>query len=193
MTRFFLSVIALCLLVNPALARERFFPEGSLSSRADASERMEAWFSEHLLAMHERPLFPAPYGSEIFRFTWLRSFHNPMTFRLVVNPLGGGILYATKNSGNGGFKPGVVLEAQETPINAIEVAQFQKRLSEIGFWYMPRFDEENHGLDGARWILESTRSGVHYFVMRQSPGGTEFQKVMIEFMNLSGMDLGEIY
>jgi hypothetical protein len=42
MKRFVLGVIALCLLVNPALARERFFPEGSLSSRADASERMEA-------------------------------------------------------------------------------------------------------------------------------------------------------
>jgi hypothetical protein len=113
--------------------------------------------------MNERPLFPAPYGREIYRFTWLRSFHSPMTFRLVVDPLGGGTVYATKNSGQGGYEPGTVMEAREIPINATEVAQFQKRLSEIDFWNLKRFDENIFGLDGARWIMEAATSGVHHY------------------------------
>jgi hypothetical protein len=193
MSRFILIVIALCLLVHPTLAQERFFPEGSLSSRADVSERMEGWFSKQLLAMNERPLFPAPYGREIYRFTWLRSFHNPMAFRLVVNPLGGGTLYATKNSGKGGYEPGTVLEARETQLSAIEVARFQKHLSESGFWTMPKFDESQDGLDGAEWIIEAATNGVHHFVVRWSPADPKFHTPMIDFMKLSGMDLGEIY
>jgi hypothetical protein len=193
MTRFILLVVTLYLLARPSFASERFFPEGSLSSRTDVSEQMEDWYSEQLLAMNEKPLFPAPYGQKIYRFTWLRSFHNPMAFRLVVNPLGGGSMYATKNSGKGGYEPGTVLEAREIQLSAIEVARFEKELTDSEFWTLPRFDESTDGFDGAQWIMEAATSGVHHFVIRWSPDDPTFHTPIIKFMELSGMDLGEIY
>jgi len=40
------------------------------------------WYSKHLHAMKEPLLFNRKVKKEVYRFTWLRTFHKPMTFRI---------------------------------------------------------------------------------------------------------------
>jgi len=40
------------------------------------------WYSKHLFAMKEPLLFNRKTEKHIYRFTWLRTFNKPMTFRI---------------------------------------------------------------------------------------------------------------
>lgn len=41
-----------------------------------------AWYSKHLRAMNEPLLFNKKESKQIFRFTWLRTFDNPVAIRI---------------------------------------------------------------------------------------------------------------
>ena len=66
---------------------------------------MNCWYSEMLQALNEPILLGLDGDAEIYRFTWLRTFHNPIVIR--IERKGGSIeLTAKASNGAGGYKPG---------------------------------------------------------------------------------------
>lgn len=96
-------VILAVLAASPGQVAAQFFPPGAFSERADRHQFVSAWYSKHLSAMDEPSLLKmAEAGAhEVYRFTWLRTFHAPFAFRLDVRPDGSGSLLVKSTNGKG--------------------------------------------------------------------------------------------
>jgi hypothetical protein len=191
--RIWYAVLFLLFMHAPSFSDERFFPFGSLGFNTEISERTERHYSEHLKSMGEFPLFRAGKDEKIYRFTWLRSFHHAMVFRLVVNPDGSGVLYSKESSGKGGYEPGKILKSTEIIQSVEAVRRIERQMVSFDFWGMQSRSDDDMGLDGADWVFEASSNGIYHFVVRNSPQGTKFSKSMQQLMISSGLELGSIY
>jgi hypothetical protein len=63
-----------------------YFPAGVLGDTADQHRFLADWYSKHLTAMGEPSLLEVSRQDatvEVYRFLWLRSFHHPISVRLI--------------------------------------------------------------------------------------------------------------
>lgn len=165
-----------------------YFPEGTLH------ESSVAWYSKALIAADEPSLsaqLPAN-GVELYRFTWLRTFHAPIILRLEVRPDGVGILRAKRTNGAGGYEPGVLDLNQASNVSASEVAQFKKALEGFGFWNSPT-EDSRMGVDGAEWIFEGVTSTKYHVVTRWTPDDGPFRRAMLNLLRMSGVHVDRVY
>ncbi len=95
-----------CLL--PARADEPYFPPGAFDKIAQPlvsgklpsdgapvkipGDFKRGWFSKELAALGEAPLLNRTGAETVYRFTWLRSFDPPMTFRWTLKMDGSSVL-----------------------------------------------------------------------------------------------------
>ena len=196
MERSLLRIIAVLLLltVQTAIvaAKEIYFPPGSLSDRADVQNFIENWYSKHLRSMGEVPVYPAVADLHLYRLTWLRTFHHPLVFRLEIRSNGTAMLYTKMTNGKGGYAPGKLIPTEEKHLTKLQVDKLLKGLNSMRFWTAPSLDE-NHGLDGARWILEGVNNGLYHVIDRWSPQQGEFLDWSLQLMQLSGQSLEPLY
>jgi hypothetical protein len=142
-----------------------YFP---ISVFADSAVKNEAdtflvqWYSKMLFALREPIIFNDSSINEIYRFTWLRTFHNPIAIRIEKN--GDNInLYWKLCNGAGGYEPGKLVLDKQKSIDIQIWNEFISRLSNINFWTL-RTKELSFGVDGSKWILEG-KSNKHYHVV----------------------------
>jgi hypothetical protein len=170
-----------------------YFPEGRLAGanrRADNFERH--WYGGELAAMHEPVLSCARAAAtpEVYRFTYLRSFHSAWVFRIERTAAGANV-YAIEGSGpvKLGDEPGPPSQHFIVRRSTQEWARLESVLAEARFW-----NESLHGSregeDGAEWLFEGLRNGEYHLVDRWSPGGS-FEKLGRLFIDLAGQT-GEI-
>src|SRR5215471_9631010 len=84
-----------------------YFPEGSLGDTHAEHEFAAAWYSKHLAALSEPPLWKVSRqhpAVEEYRFLWLRTFHHPLSVRLTVASDSAGTLTYKETSGKGGYE-----------------------------------------------------------------------------------------
>ena len=187
--------LATCFRVPASSADEKpvdYFPVGALHERADLDRLLREWFSKHLLALQEPNLFPAESGREVYRFTWLRSSHNPMTFRLAVASSGTGIINVKRANGRGGYEPGEIDLNIDIAVSKPRVTALKRELGNMGFWQKSSW-LDNMSLDGARWIVETDAEGIYKIVHRSSGSDRELQDWCMSLIALSGIDVGDIY
>lgn len=181
-----LFAVFLCL--GPAQTQKEithYFPP---SVDATTSE----WYSKHLKAMEEPPLWNVKEGSG-FRFLWLRTFHHPVAIR--VQHQGTGItLHAIELDGNGGVLPGGRLRHKDISLTSKQWTQLQAQVERAGFWKLTAVRGEM-GLDGSQWIVEGYRKGRYHLVDRWTPKNGEYRKLGLLFLQLTGWEFtkGEIY
>jgi hypothetical protein len=171
---------------------EQYFPEGILWDNAKADASLRQHFTAHLKALQEPSLFPAPHDKEAYRFTWLRSFHSPMAFRIEVGPTGTGTLSVKRTSGKGGYEPGKINLNTSVFIDHKTVAELRQELADMDFWGKPVW-HQSVGLDGARWVLEANAGGLYKIVHRWATPDPEFCNWCLKLVTLSGVEVGEIY
>ena len=195
-SKFFIFVlIAINLMLSPATAGKNqpiYFPDKIFSDKSNVNALINQWFGEQLLALEELPLYPAETGIEVYRFTWLRSFHKAMSFRLTITPAGTGQLSVTRTNGAGGYDPGSIDLKKNVEIQNSDVEALRNGLKDMGFWLMPA-KEETRGMDGAEWLLESVSGGLYHLVVRWSPQDGKFRDWAMSLMILGNVELGEIY
>lgn len=164
----------------------QYFPPGTFRGIYEGRDRsIQRWYAQNLFALREESLFSeqlAP-GSAVYRFLWLRSFHNPVSVRLRVFPDGRGVATLKVSDGAGGYNPGSLAEQKEVPVSAEDVAVFLAKLEQgAHFWDLPTEPPENCskdsctvGVDGARWIWEANSEGRYHIVDRWSPDKGEYR------------------
>ena len=105
---------------------------------------------------------------ETYRFTWLRTFHNPVVIRISRQHDTFSILLKLCD-GNGGFEPGNLVVNLTRAIPRQDWEIFQGHLNTIDFWAMEPRDDSVIGLDGAEWLLEGKKDGRYRLITRLSP------------------------
>ncbi|ABD81604.1 hypothetical protein Sde_2344 [Saccharophagus degradans 2-40] len=151
-------------LVACAAIKTDYFPEWK---ELDSFER--EWFSAHLRAAREKPI-KLPLYSEVYRFTWLRSFHAPIVVR--VDCEARCTLNAKQLSGAGGYSPGHIQIKDERELTSEESNKLRFLAEQIDKWeYKP--DEETIGMDGAQWIFEKANGNSYQSWNLWSPSGEE--------------------
>ena len=191
---------------------EGFFPPDAFSSGTNSPHSVVDWYSKHLRAMGEPSVFQSARteSNATYRFTWLRSFHEPVAVRLRVLQDGSGDLHAVMLDGKGGYEPGKIKKTVDTHVKAKDVRIFQQKFDLIEFWnrsidsskkgcwqWAPvrqswmRIPEM--GCDGAQWIMEAAVSNKYNIVERWTPESGALREAALELIRLSGLKVGEVY
>jgi hypothetical protein len=154
---------------------DQYFPPGVLGCGERLDGLLIDWYTKQLKALREPSLWTVsrsgrPVG--VYRFLWLRSFHNPIAVRLVINPDMTGVVFVKVTSGKGGDDPGRLVRNESYPVGRHGTALLQIRLREANFWnVVPR--GQPGGTDGAQWIVEGVSDGRYQVVDRWSPGESD--------------------
>ena len=188
-------VILAVLAASPGQVAAQFFPPGAFSERADRHQFVSAWYSKYLSAMDEPSLLKMAEARahEVYRFTWLRTFHAPFTFRLDVRPDGSGSLLVKSTNGKGGYNAGQLVLNKAVSLDARQVQRFTTALDGLRFWNLPTTDPSVLGLDGAQWIFEGVKGGKYHVVDRWTPESGQFRRVMLDLVALSGVTVKPVY
>lgn len=166
------------------------------------------WYSRAMWRLGEESLLPlvADPAAEVYRFTWLRTFHHPVVIQVAVRTNRTADLVVRIASGAGGYDPGYVFTTGWRRLSESEAAAFLAALEAGAFWSMPlqpvpekvnrdgvEYEVVTAVADGAAWILEGVKHGRYHVVSRSSPADGEFREAMLMLLGLSGEDFGEIY
>ena len=149
------------------------------------------WYSSQLKAMNEPILKSLTSPAEVYRFTWLRSFHNPVAVRMERKGEDLKVFWKLC-SGAGGYDPGRMIIDREKKIDRKQWDQFMDLLSAMDFRGMKSVDENQTGLDGAQWILEGIQDGNYHVVDRWSPGRkSRFARCCEFLLSLTDLEIAE--
>ena len=129
---------------------------------------LNSWYSQHLFAMKEPVIFNDTSHREIYRFTWLRTFHNPVAIRIEKDEENYFLVWKVCD-GAGGYDPGALKVNQQMRISEHDWIEFQSNLSKSKFWQEETNDSDNMGLDGSHWILEGKKDDEYHVVDRWTP------------------------
>ncbi len=129
-------------------------------------------------------------ADEIYRFSWLRTFHNPYIFRAY--RIGDDkVLVAKGTDGKGGYSLGSLIVNKTRILSDREWCEFIRRLGEADFWSKEKIDLDTLANDGSFWIIEGIRERRFYIAGEQSPVGGDFRDACIYLMKLSGLNIDE--
>jgi hypothetical protein len=128
---------------------------------------LDTWYSKHLFAMREPIIFKDKSQNEIYRFTWLRTFNDPIAIRIEKHG-DNYALYWKSCDGAGGYAPGKLITDQRKVISKETWNEFIKRIDQIDFWNLPT-NEKVLGMDGAQWILEGKTPTKYHVTDRWTP------------------------
>ncbi len=176
----------------PSVAGASYFPSNVLSHNESGNQFVSEWFSKHLRAMNEAPMYYAEdRWSESYRFLWLRSFHHPVAVRIW--KCGSERFIAAKElSGAGGYEPGKLIRNYSRRLTAAEWSEFMRHLEDSCYWNLPTRDE-NLGLDGALWIFEGVKGGRYHIVDRWSPTSGSYHELCLYVLKLSELKIDDTY
>ncbi len=125
----------------------------------------DLWYSNSLSSFKEPSLYNYKGYDEIYRFTWLRSFHNPVTIRFQ-KACNNFILTTKEIIDNNGYSPDKIIVNTTQYLTGSEWNKWESRLSSINFWNLPVLDPEPRPMDGAEWIIEANLKGKYRFTTR---------------------------
>lgn len=168
---------------------------GAVSDPREFLNKLERdWFSQHLRAAGEAPLYtatPSNSAMPVLRFTWLRSFDPPVTVRLIKQKDGAWNLVAKQLSGKGGYDPGTVNKVVNRRISVSEAAALEALMTRV---MLPDLSGDCEvGMDGAQWIIERSDAKGYHFISRFSPSDGPVRQVGLFLLNLTGWSLKPVY
>ena len=169
MKRIGLIIIALITFASHSKAQHKYyFPLGKTNDHVQLDTFSIKWYSEQLEALNEPIIFLDKSNKETYRFTWLRSFDQPVVIRIEQNN-GQYLIFWKVGSGAGGYKPKKEFISNQKIISKAIWNEFINKLHQIDFWEMDTKYTGVLGTDGSQWILEGKTSGKYHVVDRWTP------------------------
>lgn len=127
-----------------------------------------SWYSKQLYALQEPLLFNKPLEKEVYRFTWLRTWHSPIAVRIEKGEDNKVKLYWKVCNGAGGYEPGKLIKNKSKIVSKKNWEQFLILLNQADYWNLA-LGRNSAGLDGSEWILEGNNGQNYRAVSRWSP------------------------
>ena len=129
-------------------------PQDNLVWELESSERSVFRYTRQLKRLNEPGLYTKQVdsGVTIYRFTWLRSFHHPVSIRLECHG-DKHILYWKEGKGAGGYAPKSIKRNGKKRLNIREAKACLQMIDSMQLDTLPHV---NYMLkyDGATWVLE---------------------------------------
>ena len=173
----------------PAYFPLTFFKERN--SYVGSDTFLVTWYSRQLYALKEPVLFSLKSENEVYRFTWLRTFDNPIAIRMEKQD-DTYKLYWKVCDGAGGYEPGNLIIDETTDVTEEVWNSFIKMIKRLDFWDMEPLDSTFDGLDGSQWILEGKNYYYYRVVDRWSPYGKNMYSRCCKFLlDLTNLDISE--
>ena len=147
------------------------------------------WYSKHLHAMKEPLLFNRKVEKEVYRFTWLRTFHKPMSFR-IEKWNDRYILYWKVLDGAGGYEPGNLELEKLKVITEKEWSEFEKLVDKANFWKM-ELGRGSIGNDGSEWILEGLNQTDYRVITVWTPRKGSFYDACNYLISLTNLNINK--
>ncbi len=182
------------LLVNLPFGWETNF-EFNVIEAFDIGKIYDRAYSKNLKALQEPRLFDQSNGKKIYRFTWLRSFHNPIVIGLENNN-DSIALYWKVCDGTGGHEPGNLFIDKSKELSVTVWNEFNTLIEKSSLWNIKNTDNGDIGIDGACWILERKNGNTYNVVDIWSPKeNDDFKKYCMYLLNLTDLEIpkSEIY
>jgi len=198
-----LAVVAAALgLGYLSTTRIEYFPPSFLSAnlacdgKDNIINEIEAdWYPRHWRAAEEPSFYLASRTSNktrSLRFTWLRTFEDPVIVRIDELAPGKMRLTAKQLSGAGGYDPGEVARTIVRDLTVDEQARFAAALTHAKVFELPPVVCEG-GSDGARWIVEATGAPGYQYVNRWSPQDGPVHDLGLALLGLTGWRFERAY
>lgn len=126
------------------------------------------WYSKMLFAMKEPVLSSYQGDKEIYRFTWLRTFHHPVAIRLekqnnIIR------LFSKVCNGAGGYEPGQLIFDTIHNVTFDQYKSLTQKIDNINFWNLKTEQRDEAGKDGSEWIIEAVKDNKYHMVTRWTP------------------------
>ena len=152
------------------------------------------WYPKHWRAAEEPSLYLASRASKArsLRFTWLRTFENPVIVRIDAVSSGRMRLTAKQLSGAGGYEPGQVARTIIRDLTPDEQAKLESLLAQTRVFKLPSRVCYS-GLDGAQWIVEATGPAGYEYVNRWSPKRGPVYDLGLALLGLTGWQFERAY
>lgn len=144
-----------------------------------------AWYSAQLYGMHEPLLYNKPIEKEVVRFTWLRSFHHPVSIRMEKENEKY-TLYWKVCDGAGEFVPGNLIINRTKIVSLYQWEILNYHLDKAGFW-SSGFKVRYPGTDGSEWIFEA--AGPDYYQVKSVYLGEEFRPAGEYLLSLTDLKI----
>jgi hypothetical protein len=114
----------------------------------ESGKRTAEWLELYLNDLNENCLYTREImqNSVIYRFTWLRTFHHPVSIRIekIENDI---MLYWKIGNGMGGYKPKGLKKEGKKELSVKEWIKFEELIKEANFESLPNKSYKKHG----RW------------------------------------------
>lgn len=147
------------------------------------------WYSKFLFEMKEPLLFNKPIQKEVFRFTWLRTFDEPVVIRIEKESNQISINWKVTD-GKGGYEPGNLITDENKSISIKEWNEFIDLVKGIDFWNMKRRGQ--FGTDGSEWILEGVNESNYHVVSVWTPRAkSQYYEVCNYLIELTDLKINE--
>lgn len=194
---FIAAVLCLTTLLHTARAGNASREDDTFKVFADAAGRAyfpkdrESYYTRYLAAMKEPSLMPQPKSADAFalRFTWLRSFHDPIAVRIWRD----GDQYrirAVRLARQQDYRPGPPTNDATRPLTKVELAEIQRMTKANDLW-KPLNEQEllatGASGDGSQWIFERLNQRDYSMLDLWSPTGYG-----IEEYKKHGVDVSKI-
>lgn len=182
-------------LVNDSATRSKlYFPlyreSQSKSANSNALDTfVNLWYSNVLSEFKEPNLYTYSGEDNIYRFTWLRSFHNPVVIRFQKH--GDEYNLVTKEMiDNQGYIPNEFVVNTNRSLSVLSWYNWEVKLGRSNFWNRVALDPESRPNDGADWILEAKVNARYHFVSRYSYDA-DFNECCRHLIRLSKLKIRE--
>ena len=116
-----------------------------------AEELRSEWISSNFAALEEYPIWSSSPDGEIYRFTYLPTFRNPVSIRVKIRDDGVGYIFYKRSDGASGYDPGELSAITKRELSIREAQEVRARL---GFLKECRDPQTKRGFDGSYWIFE---------------------------------------
>ena len=148
------------------------------------------WYSEYLFGMKEPLLFNRKIDNEIFRFTWLRSFHEPVVIRISETEQKYKLNWKTLKLDEN-YKPIEIIINESKNITKKEWENFNELVKKADFWNM-EFGRYSMDTDGSEWILEGVNSENYRAVSVFYPEKGDFYNACDYLISLTNLKISEM-
>ena len=148
------------------------------------------WYSKHLRAMNETILYNGELCKEIYRFTWLRTFDNPIMIRIEKNNDSINLFYKVTN-GAGGYEPGELVIDEKKQLTLNDWNNFIHLVDSCSFWTTMPCEKLIEGLDGSQWIMEGATNKYYQVIDKWTPREGAYYDCCNYLIELTGLKFKE--
>jgi hypothetical protein len=134
---------------------------------------VNTWYSKMLFGLKEPVLKAYSGDKEVYRFTWLRTFHHPVSLRLEKQNNIIRLMVKVAN-GAGGYEPGQVIADTTINVTKEEWQTFTGKVETGKFWELQTETRDDDGKDGSEWILEAVKENKYHIVTRWTPTNEKY-------------------